>query len=229
MMIGSAEASPRRLTPKAWSSRCWRGRLRIRGRLETADRLFGNALDADRAQQGLDDIAHARSAGIRPAGGSRGSGIDRVLRPRRAGARHGVRGPVYKATDPEFRGRGIYRALTAARARAALRMGKKYPFGFDAHVEADPRAAGLVAVTGTTPFHSGRDRLSPLSPGTLLRPSSAVPAVDERRIRSRFSRASSGHGRQAGSDAGAQLRGYNSSGCAISSASRGGHAGVGRQ
>lgn len=56
-------------------------------------------------------------------------------------------------TRPEWRGRGLYRALTAARARAALALGKRY-----AHSDSTDLSrpilerAGLVRVTTTTPY-----------------------------------------------------------------------------
>jgi len=57
------------------------------------------------------------------------------------------------ATRPEWRGRGVYRALTAARARSALRRGATL-----VHSDCTPfsrpilQRAGLVAVTTTTPY-----------------------------------------------------------------------------
>lgn len=57
------------------------------------------------------------------------------------------------ATDPAWRGRGIYRALTAARARSALDRGLRY-----LHSDSSPMSrpilerSGLVAITTTTPY-----------------------------------------------------------------------------
>jgi predicted GNAT family acetyltransferase len=57
------------------------------------------------------------------------------------------------ATLPEWRGRGIYRALTAARARSALRLGKRL-----LHSDSTPMSrpilerSGLVPVGTTTPY-----------------------------------------------------------------------------
>ena len=57
------------------------------------------------------------------------------------------------ATLPAWRGRGIYRALTAARARSALARGVRY-----LHSDSTPMSrpilerSGLVAVTTTTPY-----------------------------------------------------------------------------
>jgi ribosomal protein S18 acetylase RimI-like enzyme len=62
------------------------------------------------------------------------------------------------ATRPEWRGRGIYRALTAARARSALALGKRLIHS-DSTEHSRPilERAGLVEVSTTTPYlwHSG--------------------------------------------------------------------------
>jgi hypothetical protein len=57
------------------------------------------------------------------------------------------------ATRPEWRGLGIYRALTAARARSALRAGKTLIHS-DSTEYSRPilERAGLVAVSTTTPY-----------------------------------------------------------------------------
>jgi len=57
------------------------------------------------------------------------------------------------ATRIQWRGKGIYRALTAARARSALRMGKSLIHS-DSTDFSRPilERAGLVAVSSTTPF-----------------------------------------------------------------------------
>lgn len=57
------------------------------------------------------------------------------------------------ATRPAWRGRGIYRALTAARARSALRMGKTL-VNSDSTEYSRPilERAGLVKVSTTTPY-----------------------------------------------------------------------------
>lgn len=57
------------------------------------------------------------------------------------------------ATRPEWRGRGIYRALTAARARSALVRGKRLIHS-DSTEESRPilERAGLVKVSTTTPY-----------------------------------------------------------------------------
>ncbi|TAM91877.1 MAG: GNAT family N-acetyltransferase [Jatrophihabitans sp.] len=57
------------------------------------------------------------------------------------------------ATDPAWRGRGIYRALTAARAAAAIEGGVRYLHS-DCTALSRPilQRSGLVAVTTTTPY-----------------------------------------------------------------------------
>ncbi|MHA3704574.1 GNAT family N-acetyltransferase [Jatrophihabitans sp. YIM 134969] len=57
------------------------------------------------------------------------------------------------ATRPEWRGRGIYRALTAARARSALRVGKTLLHS-DSTEFSRPilERAGLIRVSTTTPW-----------------------------------------------------------------------------
>jgi hypothetical protein len=57
------------------------------------------------------------------------------------------------ATREEWRGRGIYRALTAERARSALRMGKKY-INSDSTEFSRPilERSGLVKISTTTPY-----------------------------------------------------------------------------
>lgn len=57
------------------------------------------------------------------------------------------------ATRPEWRGRGIYRALTAARARSALRLGKTL-ITSDSTEYSRPtlQRSGLVRVSTTTPY-----------------------------------------------------------------------------
>lgn len=57
------------------------------------------------------------------------------------------------STLPEWRGRGIYRALTAARARAAVAEGVRYLHS-DCTAMSRPilERSGLVAITTTTPY-----------------------------------------------------------------------------
>ena len=57
------------------------------------------------------------------------------------------------AVRPDWRGRGIYRALTAARARSALRTGKTLIHS-DSNDQSRPilERSGLIAVSTTTPY-----------------------------------------------------------------------------
>jgi predicted GNAT family acetyltransferase len=58
------------------------------------------------------------------------------------------------ATRQEWRGRGIYRALTAQRARSAIRMGKTY-INSDSTEYSRPilERSGFVKVSTTTPYN----------------------------------------------------------------------------
>lgn len=58
------------------------------------------------------------------------------------------------ATRQEWRGRGIYRALTAARARSAIQLGKSL-INSDSTEYSRPilERAGLIKVSTTTPYH----------------------------------------------------------------------------
>ena len=58
------------------------------------------------------------------------------------------------ATRPQWRGKGIYRALTAARARSAIDLGKRLIHS-DSTEFSRPilERSGLVKVTTTTPYH----------------------------------------------------------------------------
>ncbi|WP_413455069.1 hypothetical protein ACLQ8T_14510 [Glutamicibacter sp. FR1] len=54
---------------------------------------------------------------------------------------------------PEYRGRGVYRALVGARARSAIAMGRKYVHS-DSTEYSRPilERQGLVKVSTTTPY-----------------------------------------------------------------------------
>jgi len=58
------------------------------------------------------------------------------------------------ATRPEWRGRGIYRSLTATRARSALAMGKSL-INSDSTEYSRPilERSGLIKLSTTTPYH----------------------------------------------------------------------------
>lgn len=63
------------------------------------------------------------------------------------------------ATRPEYRGKGIYRALTAARARSAMGYGKRY-INSDSTEFSRPilERSGFLKVSTTTPYEWRRDR-----------------------------------------------------------------------
>ena len=63
------------------------------------------------------------------------------------------------STLPEWRRRGIYRALTAERARSALRGGYRYLHS-DSTAYSRPilERSGFLAITTTTPYEWHRDR-----------------------------------------------------------------------
>ena len=63
------------------------------------------------------------------------------------------------ATRPEYRGKGIYRALTAARARSAIGYGKRY-INSDSTEFSRPilERSGLLKVSTTTPYEWRRTR-----------------------------------------------------------------------
>ena len=69
------------------------------------------------------------------------------------------------ATLPRWRGRGLYRALTAARARSALAMGKTL-IQSDSTEFSRPilERAGLVKVSTTTPYEWRRPSVLPAAP-----------------------------------------------------------------
>ncbi len=90
------------------------------------------------------------------------------------------------ATVAEWRGRGIYRALTAARARSALRMGATLLHS-DSTWYSRPilERSGFVAVSTTTPVHlAALDVLRPRAP-TRRRGGGRAGCAIRRRPRSR--------------------------------------------
>lgn len=122
----------------------------VRAMSAMQDEVFGEPVSPDMAEAllhrlGLDDgmqlwVAEAEgrivSAGrLEPAQGTEFAGI------------------WGGATRPEWRGRGIYRALTSARARSALAMGKSL-INSDSTEFSRPilERAGMVKVSATTPY-----------------------------------------------------------------------------
>jgi GNAT superfamily N-acetyltransferase len=115
---------------------------------EVAARIFGDGpsgaemLDRLDRMQGLEQFWVAEAAGHVVCSGR----LARVEGTEFAGIWGG-------STLPEWRGKGIYRALTAARARAALADGVRYLHS-DCSAMSRPilERSGLVAVTTTTPY-----------------------------------------------------------------------------
>jgi ribosomal protein S18 acetylase RimI-like enzyme len=124
----------------------------IRAMVEMQDEVFGNLLGGDemvdsslrRLARGDELELWVAEAGAAVISAGR---IDPVPGTDFAGIWGG-------ATRPQWRGRGIYRALTAERARSALRMGKKY-INSDSTEFSRPilERSGLVKVSTTTPYN----------------------------------------------------------------------------
>jgi hypothetical protein len=91
--------------------------------------------------------------GRHAAVGGAGRRADRQRRPARAGRRDRVRRHLGRGHPAAVAGRGIYRALTAARARSALALGKRLMHS-DSTEFFRPilERAGLVKVSATTPY-----------------------------------------------------------------------------
>jgi GNAT superfamily N-acetyltransferase len=112
--------------------------------------VFGHPLNEERLQQLVDRLASgdgmehwfAEAGGVVVSAGR----LDPVEGTEFAGIWGG-------STRPEWRGRGIYRALTAARARSALRLGKRY-INSDSTEFSRPilERSGFVKVSTTTPY-----------------------------------------------------------------------------
>ncbi len=122
----------------------------VRAMSAMADRVFGDPVSDRRADDLLDRLARDPDVEIwvAEAGGeivSTGR-LEPVAGTEVAGIWGG-------ATTPQWRGRGIYRALTAERARSALRLGKRY-LQSDSTEFSRPilERSGLVKVTTTTPY-----------------------------------------------------------------------------
>ena len=115
----------------------------------------GRGPDLRRRPDRCGDARPARpDEGARAVLGGRGRRPRDLLRP----AGHGSRAPSSPGSGAarpcrEWRGKGIYRALTAARARAALDEGVRY-INSDCTAMSRPilERSGLVAVTTSTPY-----------------------------------------------------------------------------
>src|SRR4051812_42697561 len=110
--------------------------------------VFGSGPSSDQVLERLERMGDAETFWVAEAGG-------RVVS---AGRLNRVEGTEFAglwggATLPEWRGKGIYRALTAARARFAMSEGVRYIHS-DCSAMSRPilERSGLVAVTTTTPY-----------------------------------------------------------------------------
>ena len=127
----------------------------IRAMSAMADEVFGDEVSEDRANDLLRRIARNDGVEVWVAeadGRFVSSGrLDPVPGTDFAGIWGG-------STRPEWRGRGIYRALTSARARSALRLGKTYIHS-DSTEYSRPilERSGLIKVSTTTPYIWKRD------------------------------------------------------------------------
>ena len=123
----------------------------VRAMSAMQDEVFGDPVSADMADALLRHLAldDGMQLWIAEADGDIVS----------AGRLEPVRGTTFAgiwggATRERWRGRGIYRALTAARARAALEMGKTL-LNSDSTEYSRPilERSGMVKVSTTTPYH----------------------------------------------------------------------------
>ena len=122
----------------------------VRAMSAMSDEVFGDPVSADRADSLLQRLADGADTELWVAE-SNGQMIS-------AGRLEPVPGTEFAgiwggSTRPEWRGRGIYRALTAERARSALRMGKRYIHS-DSTEFSRPilERSGLIKVSTTTPY-----------------------------------------------------------------------------
>ncbi|WP_127501190.1 GNAT family N-acetyltransferase [Actinoplanes solisilvae] len=127
----------------------------VRAMLEMQHEVFGDPLTEDEVESLLRRVATDDELELWIA-----EAEGRVVS---AGRLEPVRGTDFAgiwggATRPEWRGRGIYRALTAERARSALRRGKTY-INSDSTEYSRPilERSGLVKVSTTTPYEWRRD------------------------------------------------------------------------
>jgi N-acetylglutamate synthase-like GNAT family acetyltransferase len=122
----------------------------VRAASAMADRAFGDPLSDRRADDILERLGRGDGVELWVAeadGEVVGSGrLEPVPGTEVAGIWGG-------ATLPQWRGRGIYRALTAERARSALRMGMHYLHSDSTELSRPIlERSGLVPITTTTPY-----------------------------------------------------------------------------
>ena len=136
--------------PAGVSLRCVRAEDDVRAMSAVADEVFGDPVSRETADALVARLAADDGMQIWVAETSNGIVSTGRLEPVRGSDFAGIWGG---ATLPGWRGRGIYRALTAARARAALAMGRVLIHS-DSTEFSRPilERAGLVKVSTTTPY-----------------------------------------------------------------------------
>jgi ribosomal protein S18 acetylase RimI-like enzyme len=120
----------------------------VRRASHAADRVFEGEPDEDRVADLLARVARGTEVWIAEADGEVVS--SGRLEPVEGSDFAGIWGG---ATHPDWRGRGIYRALTAARARSAIALGVRY-INSDSTEYSRPilERSGFVKVSTTTPY-----------------------------------------------------------------------------
>lgn len=151
IMIGEARAlAVDVLLPTGVALRRIHAEHDVRAMSSMQDRVFEGVVSEERARELLDRLEHddGMELWVAEAGGE-------VIS---AGRLEPIAGTVFAglwggATVAEWRGRGVYRALTAARARSALALGKTLLHS-DSTEFSRPilERAGLVKASTTTPY-----------------------------------------------------------------------------
>lgn len=126
----------------------------VRAMSAMSDEVFGDPVSVDRADSLLKRLAGGTGTELWVAEANGEIVSAGRLEPVAGTEFAGIWGG---STRPEWRGRGIYRALTAQRARSALRMGKKYIHS-DSTEFSRPilERSGLLKVSTTTPYRWSR-------------------------------------------------------------------------
>lgn len=122
----------------------------VRAMSAMSDEVFGDPVSVDRADSLIQRLADGGGTELWVAEANGEMVSAGRLEPVAGTEFAGIWGG---STRPEWRGRGIYRALTAQRARSALRMGKKYIHS-DSTEFSRPilERSGLLKVSTTTPY-----------------------------------------------------------------------------
>ena len=155
VMMGPAEGLTADVAlPDGVTLRQVRGEADIRAMSAAADRAFGDPRSDRRADDLVRRVAHDPLVELWVAEAGGEVVCSGRLEPVAGTEVAGVWGG---ATLPAWRGRGIYRALTAVRARSALRLGHRFLHS-DSTEDSRPilERSGLVRVTTTTPYEWSR-------------------------------------------------------------------------